>query len=298
MYFHQQVKDNLVIKSGADFRNLSLVTIEERQPGPGDALQAVDPETGKSPLIDDKNVETDKAYQYFIKGKYVATVIKMDITQQTPADPKVTEHIAFHYSELDKQLKEVVCHLDSDSLDVTFSSIRSKEAAIGNFLADLMRKEHQADCAVINSGTLRADKVYNTGPLLQGDIEDILPFLTAVCLAELTGEQLIQVLENSVSKLPALEGRFLQVAHIDFHFDLSKPAGMRVKRDTVIVDKKPIDLTRRYKMACSGFVMKGKEGFDVLNETVHLIDVENAPELKTVVMKFMGILNLRRNDPR
>mgnify|MGYP000529407892 CR=1 FL=1 len=90
------------------------------------------------------------------------------------------------------------------------------------------------------------------------------------------------------NKVPALEGRFLQVAHIDFHFDPSKPVGMRVKRDTVIVSKAPIDLAKRYKMACSGFVMKGKEGFDVMNETVHLVDVENAPELKTVVMRFVG----------
>ena len=58
------------------------------------------------------------------------------------------------------------------------------------------------------------------------------------------GEKLHQVLENSVSKYPQHEGRFLQVGGIKFVFNPSKPSGSRVdpaliqvQNEYIILDK-------------------------------------------------------------
>lgn len=57
--------------------------------------------------------------------------------------------------------------------------------------------------------------------------------LDELCLLQLSGEQLLAVLENSVSQYPRLEGRFAQVSGVTFSFDAAQPAGKRLLRDTV-----------------------------------------------------------------
>ena len=56
-----------------------------------------------------------------------------------------------------------------------------------------------------------------------------------LCDIGLTGTQLINALENGVSKWPALEGRFPQVAGIRFLFDPTRAPGERVIRSSVQV---------------------------------------------------------------
>lgn len=54
-------------------------------------------------------------------------------------------------------------------LDTRFSQVRSKETLVGNFIADLMRKHLSSDCALLNAGTIRSDKIYESGFLSVGD---------------------------------------------------------------------------------------------------------------------------------
>ena len=48
-----------------------------------------------------------------------------------------------------------------------------------------------------------------------------------------SGQQIIDALENGVSKYPSLEGRFPQVSGISFGFDPTKPPGQRIDRRLV-----------------------------------------------------------------
>lgn len=182
---------------------------------------------------------------------------------------------------------KIVCHLDDD-LDTTFTSVRLKETAIGNFLADLMKKEHNADCALIHGGTIRADKLFSKGFMTRGDWNDIIPFQTSVCLIEATGEQIVQSLENGVSKVPALEGRFLHVSNITFSYDPTKPEGERLLRDSVTLGDDKIDLKKTYKVAVPNFLSWGKDGFDCFTDTKKLVDYLLGPELKDIITEFLG----------
>lgn len=52
-----------------------------------------------------------------------------------------------------------------------------------------------------------------------------------------SGRQLLEALENGVSRYPTLEGRFAQVAGVFFTFDPSLPPGQRIVKDSVKMEE-------------------------------------------------------------
>ena len=272
---------NLAIKSGSDFKEFSLIRLEPFAAEAQIGIELVD----KVPYVD-ADIKPGVEYSAVIGTKFIARVTLFHITHDVPSHPEIAAVIAKSYEEFDIKMKREVCYLDAD-IDARFSMIRTREMPIGNFLTDLMRKEYNSDCAVLNSGNIRADKVFVAGSnMTLGYWYDTIPFNVMVCLVEMTGEQLIQVLENSVSMVPALAGRFLQVSYIKFTFDITKAAGVRVDRDSVLIGGKPLELLKTYTMACSAFVAAGKDGFDILNHAKMLVPDENAQELKLIITKF------------
>ena len=93
-------------------------------------------------------------------------------------------------------------------LETRFDKIRNSEQNVGNFIADVIRLDTESDCALINTGTFRSNLLFPSGIMKMGDLRLILPYADLILQLELTGEQLLQALENGVSKYPALEGRF------------------------------------------------------------------------------------------
>lgn len=113
--------------------------------------------------------------------------------------------------------------------------IRTSETNIGNMITDTLRYYMRADVVVMNSGSIRADKVLPAGPLTVRDLLALMPMLDETVLIEITGAQLLNALENGVSQYPKFEGRFPQVAGVKFAFDPQQPPGSRVKQDSVQV---------------------------------------------------------------
>ena len=58
----------------------------------------------------------------------------------------------------------------------------SQETNAGNFVADLMRHAVDADIAILNSGTLRADAVLGPGLLRMKDLVALLPMQVGECV--------------------------------------------------------------------------------------------------------------------
>ena len=53
-------------------------------------------------------------------------------------------------------------------------------------------------------------QVYEEGPFTLEDLSKLLPFPNELCVVELSGAQILECLENSVSQWPKKEGRFAQ----------------------------------------------------------------------------------------
>jgi 5'-nucleotidase len=144
-------------------------------------------------------------------------------------------------------------------LDARFMTVRMRESNLGNFVCDLMRLHYDADCCLMCSGTIRGDQVYPPGVLKVKDLMNCFPFEDPCVVIGITGKNLLEALENGVSKYPALEGRFLQVSGIKFTFDPEKAPGERCF--DVLVQDEPLDLEKEYKVVTREYMVRGKDGF-------------------------------------
>ncbi len=96
------------------------------------------------------------------------------------------------------------------------------ESALGNLMADVLREHGDSDIAFIHSGGIRAD--LPAGPVTREDLLDAFPFIDFVLILEMTGAQVLDVLEQSFS----LERGVLQVSGLEVEYDLARPRGERV----------------------------------------------------------------------
>ncbi len=123
------------------------------------------------------------------------------------------------------------------------SAGRTCESLVGNVTTDAMRKTYNADFAITNSGGLRADLTCPTTdsstdfcppytpppyPISRGQVLTVLPFGNVVVTLQLNGAELKTMLENGISRMPAVDGRFPQVSGLCFTYDIAAPVGSRV----------------------------------------------------------------------
>eukprot|EP00804_Cyclotella_cryptica_P006694 CCRYP_008652-RA/>CCRYP_008652-RA protein AED:0.08 eAED:0.08 QI:0/0.75/0.6/1/1/1/5/76/565 len=172
-------------------------------------------------------------------GVLKTTSRRVDVTPEDPPDPELA-HIIKGFEEIVNKGMDVVVGRSKVRLDANFSSIRTKETNIGNFLAEVISRATGADVAILQAGAIRADRFIEPGEITAGDVSDLLPKEDDIILVEITGEQLLFALENGVSKYPATEGRFPCLDGVRFTFDPSRPPGNRVVPKSVYIRTRPL----------------------------------------------------------
>ena len=163
---------------------------------------------------------------------------------------------------------------------------RTCESLVGNVVTDSMRAKYASigvEFALTNSGGLRADLTCPTTdnpsdfcpaytpppyPITRGQVLGVLPFGNIVVTLTVSGAELKTMLENGVSTMPAVAGRFPQVSGLCFTYDIALPAGSRVTgavREAAdgTCTGTPIDLTAAssYKIAENDFMASGGDGY-------------------------------------
>jgi 2',3'-cyclic-nucleotide 2'-phosphodiesterase (5'-nucleotidase family) len=167
------------------------------------------------------------------------------------------------------------------------SAGRTCESLIGDLATDSMRRTYNTDFAITNAGGLRADLTCPTTdiagdfcpaytpppyPITRGQVLAVLPFGNVVVTFSTSGAELKSFLENGVSKMPAVDGRFPQVSGLCFTYDISAPADSRVTSAVMQAADgsctgPTIDLadpTWKYTMAINDFMAYGGDGYPVV----------------------------------
>ncbi len=171
-------------------------------------------------------------------------------------------------------------------LDALSHSVRTKETNIGNFIADAYRKAVDADLALVNGGSIRADLTYYPGPMTMRDVLSMLPFNNPIVKVEVTGKMLADILEHGVARSAEDNepGRFPQVSGMSFRFDARKLPGQRVLE--IMVDGKPLDENKTYTLATSDFlVSRGGDGYTMFKDAKVLLPPDKAPKDSDVFEK-------------
>jgi 5'-nucleotidase / UDP-sugar diphosphatase len=197
-------------------------------------------------------------------------------------DPEVMAKVDKYKAMLDKELS-VELGSTAIELDSRKASVRGMETAMGNLVADAMKKAVGADVAITNGGGIRGDKIYPAGSkLTRKDILVELPFGNKTLMIEITGAQIKEALENGVSKMEEGAGRFPQVSGLSFTVDKSKPAGERVS--DVMVNGAPLDPAANYKVATNDFMARGGDGYTMFKSGKLLVNAESAKLMANDVM--------------
>jgi len=140
---------------------------------------------------------------------------------------------------------------------------RVMECPMGNLLTDAMLErvmDQGIQIAFANSGGIRAS--FEAGDVTMGDVLTVLPFQNTLSTFRINGQGIIDALENGVSQVEEVNGRFPQVAGLSFVWDPSvAPGEGRIKE--VLVAGRPIDPDAIYGVVTNNFVRGGGDGYKV-----------------------------------
>ncbi len=199
-------------------------------------------------------------------------------------DPMVEQVVGGYTKKLDDDLAAVIATTTTD-LDSRKDSVRTREATMGNLIADALRSALKADVAITNGGGIRADALRPAGTALtRKDFFAELPFGNVGVLVEMSGADLFASLEHGVSKVEDKAGRFPQVSGLTMAYDPKAPAGKRVQ--SVAVAGQPLDPKAVYRVATNDYLLKGGDGYDAFPRAKVLVDASGAVLLATIVMNY------------
>src|SRR6266853_1602046 len=178
--------------------------------------------------------------------------------QIIPVTDKVKDDPAFasldrKYGALLKSLEVPVGRTEVD-LDVRSADVRMQETNMADFVADAFRQATQADVALVNGGSIRADAIIKPGILTKRDALSILPFNNRVVKLQVTGAAIRASLEHGVATAAEelQPGRFPQVSGLRYAFDTNRKPGARLT--SVTVNGKPLEDRRSYTLATTTYL--------------------------------------------
>jgi 2',3'-cyclic-nucleotide 2'-phosphodiesterase (5'-nucleotidase family) len=201
-------------------------------------------------------------------------------------DAEIEAVVKGYEDKLSKEL-DVEIGVTETPLDSRRATVRGGEAAMGNLVADALKAAVGADVAITNGGGLRADKQYEAGQkLTRRNILAEMPFGNTTVLLEIKGEHIKAALENGVSQVRELGGRFPQVSGIVAEVDLKEPVGSRVK--SVKINGEPLDPAKTYKLATNDFMARGGDGYRAFTEGKSLIDVSASQLMASQVIDYIA----------
>jgi 2',3'-cyclic-nucleotide 2'-phosphodiesterase (5'-nucleotidase family) len=206
-------------------------------------------------------------------------------TASVEPDPETQAVVDQLSAKLSAEL-DVVIGTTANPLDSRRNIVRGQESAMGNLIADAMRGANGADIAITNGGGIRADKEYPAGTsLTRKDIFTELPFGNVTVVTQISGQAVLDALENGFSQIEDGAGRFPQVSGLVVEVDPSKAAGSRVL--SVLVNDKPLDPAATYTLATNDFMLNGGDGYTAFTTGKVLIGPKQGNLMASDVINYI-----------
>ena len=237
------------------------------------------------------------------KGAWRQAIGLVPIDASLPADTAVARVVREWNDSLKQRLgPEQAVGNTAAPIDPMVSLSRRRESMLGDLVTDAMRAGTGADVALLNSGTLRLDKVIPPGRVTNHHIEGIFPFpdQSRVVTFPMTGARLRRVLEHSVSRGVLGTGGFLQVSGLSFTFDPAQPSGRRVVGDIRRSTGAGLSPGDTVRVALGAYIACQKgDGYQVPEAEPVCAQQDSAPRAADLLMRYIAdSLNGRIEAPR
>lgn len=235
---------------------------------------------GRITISDDGKLKADKIQ--FVGGK----------------DEVVAEGIRIEKGEYEGLLMNTLGHtgypLCINNPETKVRMVRNSESNLGDMVADAYRIILGTDIGVANGGGLRGG--IGAGMITYRDALTVSPFGNRLCVVELSGRQILDVLEYSVHRCPEEFGGFLQVSGLSFDVNLAIPSSVRVRNGVFDGVRGPRRVSnvkiggvllvpnKMYTVAGNNYIlMAGGNGYSMLQQNircrqVRLTDVDALQE--------------------
>lgn len=182
-----------------------------------------------------------------------------------PEHPEMLSRIEEIKAEQAPLLERVVGYSPED-LNGTWEDVRVCETGLARAVTNAYLLETGADVAMENAGGIRSS--ISKGDVTYQDVLNVSPFGNYVVTLNLTGAQLLSMMERSLEILyqnqiadisgeydawPQNSGNMLQIAGLQITYDMAKPSGSRVLSATV--GGQPLVADMEYTVAMNNFLV-------------------------------------------
>ena len=184
-----------------------------------------------------------------------------------------------------EEMKTRVVAEAASAIEGDRSVCRVQECPMGALIADAMLarvKDQGIDIAIQNGGGIRAS--IDAGEVTMGEVLTVLPFQNTLSTFQVSGQAMIDALENGVSQIEEVKGRFPQVAGMSFAFDAAQPEGARIS--DVMVGGAPIDPAKMYGVVSNNYVRNGGDGYAMFTTAENAYDF--GPDLADVLAEYLA----------
>lgn len=161
--------------------------------------------------------------------------------------------------------------------DILRSQNVAGESALGNLIADAQRTAMSTDVAFMNAGGIRADLA--GGQVTWGDLFTVQPFNNNLVSMNLTGAQIVQLLNQQWAGQPY--ARILKTSGITYTWDGKGTADFSddsVIEGSIMINGLPIDPTMTYSVTVNSFMAAGGDNYTVLpggtNRIIGSVDLD------------------------
>jgi len=208
----------------------------------------------------------------------------IDTADVTP-DPELATAVAVYERELNRDM-DVPLGVTAVALDSRTATVRTREAAIGNIVADAIRAAAQADVAIVNGGGIRGGKLYAANASIsRRDVLAELPFGNRVVTIDISGRALKAAIENGLSQLPNASGRYPQVSGLVVEADLKRPPGSRIT--AIKIGNAALDEGRSYRLATNDFLARGGDGYAMFADAAPAGTDTDAPTVAGEMIEYI-----------
>ncbi|WP_170372144.1 bifunctional metallophosphatase/5'-nucleotidase [Ruegeria arenilitoris] len=205
-------------------------------------------------------------------------------------DPAALDRIAELAKPLDEIRNKVVASAAAP-IEGDRSICRVQECEMGNLVADAMLArvaDQGVQIAIANSGGLRAS--IDAGDVTMGEVLTVLPFQNTLSTFEISGQGIIDALENGVSQVEEVKGRFPQVAGLKFTWDPSVSPNEGRVTEVMVAEGDgyvPIDPAKTYLVVTNNYVRNGGDGYKMFSgEDKNAYDF--GPDLADVTAEYLA----------
>lgn len=270
VYKNKDNKDVFLTSTGEKFANFGVLTIS----GDSKSFELIN--------LDKVEIETMSADA---KSAYTAVKEKVD---------GYNEDIAYLFEEIGTSEANLIVR-DSDSS----RAVRKRETNAGDFVADAYRSVTGSDVAIANGGGIRAE--VKVGSVTRKSLMDVNAFNNNMCVLEVTGQQIIDILEHGARKCPEELGSFFQVSGMTYEIHTYRETPvitdqlgdfievdetMERRVQNVCIGGKPVDLEKKYTLTGSTYVLlQGGDGLTML-DGAKVLQQEGLPCDSEMLIKY------------